>query len=132
MHPADGKHAGDPPAGAHDHLAADVLAEDAVRRADIVAPFRGHRGGLEPETVVCDRARCLVHDAVRRRSAVPEGEIEARQRQLEADDVGLQDAEGCLEKLLARLIPLENHDRARIHGAALYTACPCGSPLQIH
>src|SRR6185503_3490377 len=68
MHAADGKHAGDPPAGAHDHLAADVLAEYAVRRADIVAPFRGHRGGLEPQTVRCDRARCLVYDTVRRPS----------------------------------------------------------------
>ena len=93
MHPADGKHAGDPTAGAHDHLATDVLTEDAVRRADIVAPFRGDRRGLQPEPVVCDRARGLVHDAVRRRSAGAEREVEARQRQLEAHDVGLQDAE---------------------------------------
>jgi hypothetical protein len=63
--------------------------------------------------------------------AVLEGEVEARQCQLEAHDVRLQDAEGCLEELLARLIPLEHHDRARIHGAALYTRMPRGSAHQI-
>ncbi len=72
MHAADGKHAGNPPAGAHDHLAADVLAENAVRRTDVVSPFWGDRGGLQAEPVVCDSARGRVHHAVRRPPPVAE------------------------------------------------------------
>ena len=37
VHAAERDDAGDPAAGADDHLAADLLAEDAVGRADVVA-----------------------------------------------------------------------------------------------
>ena len=49
--------------GADDHLAADLLAQDPVRRADVVARLRRHRRRLQPEAVLADRGRRLVHDA---------------------------------------------------------------------
>ena len=40
VHAAERDDARDAPAGADDHAAADLLAQDAVRRADVVAPLR--------------------------------------------------------------------------------------------
>ncbi len=108
---ADGEDTRDPSPGADDHLAADVLAEDPVRRPDIVTTLRGHRRGLESEPVRRDRARRLVHDLVRRLASLPEREVEPRQRELEPEHLVLQDAKGGLEQLLPGLVSFENDDR---------------------
>ena len=92
MHAADREHAGDAPAGADDHLAADVLAQDPVGRADVVDSLGRDRRRLEAEPVLDDRARGLVDDAVAGRSSALEGEVELRKRKLEADDVRLEHA----------------------------------------
>ena len=47
-------------ARAHDHLAADLLAQDPVRRADVVARLGRHGRALQPEPVLADRRRGLV------------------------------------------------------------------------
>src|SRR5262249_42930030 len=41
-----------PPAGAADHPAADPLAEDPVRRADVAATLRGDGRRLQPEAML--------------------------------------------------------------------------------
>ena len=68
VHAAERHDAGDPPPGADDHLAADLLAEDPVRRADVVAPLGRDRRGLQAEAVLADRRGGLVHDLVLRRA----------------------------------------------------------------
>ena len=49
MDTSDGNDARNSPAGSHDHLAADLLAEDAVRRADVTGSFRGDRRRFQAE-----------------------------------------------------------------------------------
>ena len=61
---AERRDARDAAAGADDHLAADLLAEDAVRRADVAAALRRDRRGLQAEPVLADRRGGLVHDPV--------------------------------------------------------------------
>ena len=74
-----------------------------------VAAFR-------PSPCVADRRRSLVHDAVRRRAAAFEREVEARQFELEADHVGGEDAERLFEQFLPGLVAFEDHDRFWFHG----------------
>ena len=112
VHAAERHDARDAPARAHDHAAADLLAQDPVRRADVAGAFRRDRRRLQPQPVLADRPRRLVHDAVRGRAAVLEREVEARELELEPDHVRLQDAQRLLEQLLARLVALEDDDRA--------------------
>ena len=92
MHAADREHAGDAPAGADDHLAADVLAQDPVGRADVVHSLGRDGRRLQAEPVLDDRASGLVDDAVACRSSAFEGEVELRKRKFEADDVRLEHA----------------------------------------
>ena len=47
--------AGNAPAGADDHLAADLLAQDPVRRADVAARLGRDRRRLQAEPVLADR-----------------------------------------------------------------------------
>jgi len=98
----------------HDHLAADLLAQDPIRRADVAGALRRHGRGLQSEAVVADRGRGLVDDAVGRGAAALERQVEARQLKVDADDVGGEDAQCLLEQLLARLVSFEDDDR--LHG----------------
>ena len=75
---ADRKDSRDPPAGANDHLAADLLAQDPVRRADVAAALRRDCRRLEAETVRRDRLRGLVDDLIPRLATMLEREVEAR------------------------------------------------------
>src|SRR5262249_22671213 len=77
MHAAERSHARNPPAGANDDLAADLLTENAIRRADVAATLRCDRGRLQAQSVLPDRGGRLVHDAVVRLPASFEREIEA-------------------------------------------------------
>src|SRR5207244_7249313 len=56
--------AGDAAARANDDAAADLLPENPVRRADVVAALGSDRRGLQAESVFADRLCGLVHDAV--------------------------------------------------------------------
>ena len=65
MHAGDRPdHARDPPAGADDHLAVDLLAQDPVRGADVVLALGRDRRRLEPEAGLAHGARGLVDDLV--------------------------------------------------------------------
>ena len=108
---ADRHDARDPAARADDHLAADLLAEDPVRRADVVAALGRDRRRLEAEPVLADRRGRLVHDLVLRRAAAVEREVEAEELEREADHVRRENAERLLEQLLPGLVPLEDDDR---------------------
>ena len=108
---AERRDAGDPPSGADDHPAADLLAKDAVRRADVAAPLRRDRGGFQPEPVLADGRGGLVHDAVVGLAAPLEREVEPRELELDADHVGREHAEALLQELLAGLVALEDDDR---------------------
>ncbi len=70
---------------------------------------------FSPRPCVGDRAGCLVHDAVRGLAPLASDRSKRGSAQLDADDVGLQYANGCLEQLLPRLVALEDDDRARVH-----------------
>ena len=99
------------PAGAHDDPAADLLADDAVRRADVAASLGGDGGCLQAETVRADRRRRLVDDPVVGLAAPLEREIEARELELDPDHVRSKHAEALLQQLLAGLVALEDDDR---------------------
>ena len=111
MHAAERCDAGNPPPGADDHPAADLLAEDAVRRADVAAALRGHRGGLQPEPVLADRGGRLVHRPVVGLAAPFEREVEPWELELDPDHVRLEHAEALLQELLPGLVALEDDDR---------------------
>ena len=115
MDAAERDDAGDPAPGADDHLAADLLAQDPVRRADVVAALGRDRRRLEAEPVLADRPRGLVHDLVLRRAPVLEREVVARELELDPDHVRLERAEPFLEQLLPGLVTFEHDNRPRIH-----------------
>ncbi len=58
-----------PAAGADDHLAADLLAQDPVRRADVAAHLRRDRRRLQAEPGLANRRCRLVDDPVARSRA---------------------------------------------------------------
>ena len=107
---------GDSTPGADDHVASDVLPQDAVRASDVVLALGYDRRRLEAEPVLANRACRLVDDLVLRGPPVVEREVSARKLELEADDVGGQNAQRLFKQLLPRR-PFQDHDRARLHGA---------------
>ncbi len=110
VHASERHDAGNATARSHDHLAADLLAENPVRRADVAGPLRRHGGGLQAETVFANRLRCLVDDAVLRSAPSREREVEADEAELDADHVRREHAHRLLEKLLSGLVSFENDD----------------------
>jgi hypothetical protein len=107
--------AGDAPPGADDHVAADLLAEDAVRAADIAGALGSDRGRLEAKPVFADRAGGLVDDLVLGRAPCLERQVVARQLELEPDHVGRENAERLLEELLPGVVALEHDDSPCLH-----------------
>ena len=105
------------PTGADDDAAADLLPQDPVGRSHVVLSLRRHRRSLEPEAVVANGLRGVVDDAVGGLPALFEREVEARQRELQTDDVGRKDAQRGLEQLLPGLVSFQHHHCSRIHGA---------------
>jgi hypothetical protein len=116
VHAAERHHARDATPGPHDDLPADLLPQDAIRRADVVASFRGDRGGLEAEALLSDRLGSLVDDPVVRRSPRAQREVKTGELELEAGHLRGEDAEGFLQEFLARVIALEHNDRFGVHG----------------
>ena len=72
-------HPRNPPPGPDDDLAADLLAKDAVRRADVAGSFRCDRRRFQAETCLADRLRGLEDDLILRCAPGFEREIEARE-----------------------------------------------------
>src|SRR5919109_4960417 len=107
--------AGDAASGPDDDAAADLLAEDPVRRADVVLAFRRDRRRLQAEAVLPDRRGGVVDDRVVGPSPRLEREVEARQIELEADHVRHEHPQRFLEELLAGLVTLEHDDRVDFH-----------------
>ncbi len=97
VHAAERRDSRNPPPGAHDHLAADLLAQDAVRGADVAAPLGRDRRRLQTEAVLADRGCGLVHDPVAGLAALLEGEVEAREVELDVDHGGVEHAQALLE-----------------------------------
>src|SRR5205807_7363018 len=129
VRPAERHDARNPPAGPDDHAPADLLAEDAVGRADVVRALGRHRRGLQSEPVLANRGGRFVDDGVLRRPAVREREIEALQLEVDPRDVRCDDAERLLEQLLTGLVALEHHDRPGVHRCLSYwrdSRSPCG------
>ncbi len=126
MDAAERHDAGDAPAGANDHLAADLLADEPVRRADVVLALRRDRRRLQAQAVLSDRSGGFVHDPILRRSPRLEREVVAREVDLEADHVGSEHAERFLEQLLSRLVPLQHDDRVDVHGRRMLRGIQTG------
>src|SRR5204862_5203357 len=61
---AERRDARDPAAGADDDLAVDLLAQDAVRAADVVLALRRDRRRLDSEAGLADGSRSGDHDLV--------------------------------------------------------------------
>ena len=116
MDSAEGSDAGNPPAGADDHAAADLLPEDPVRRADIVGSLGRDRRRLQAESRLPERRGRLENDLVLRCSARLEREIEAWEIELEPGDLGREHAERLLEQVLPGLVPFQHDDSLRVHG----------------
>ena len=115
VHAAERHDAGDAPAGAHDDLAADLLAQDAVRRADVARALGRDRRGLQAEPVLADRAGGLVDDRVLRRAPTLEREVEADEARARRRSRPGRAPQGLLEQLLPGLVALEHDDG--LHGA---------------
>ncbi len=107
---------GDATAGSDDHLAADLLPQDAVRRAHVAALLGRDRGGLEPQPRTANCGRGLVYDPVLGLAPVLKGEVEPGERELDPDHLRRQHAERLLEQLLTGLVALEHNDCPCIHG----------------
>src|SRR6266511_6208116 len=56
--------------------------------------------------------------------SVLEGKVVAGKLELEADDVGGEDAQRLLEQLLPGLVPLEDHDRPHPGGSVVAASLP--------
>ena len=117
MHAAERNDAGNPSPGTHDHLPADLLAQDAVRGADAVTLLGRDRRGLQAEAVLANRLRGLVDDLVLARAPGLQREVEPREFEVEPGHLGSQDAEALLEQLLPGFVALEHHDRFGVHGS---------------
>ena len=115
VHAAEGNDPRDAPAGADDHAAADLLAEDPVRRADVLRAFRRDRRALQAAPGLAHGRRRVVHDAVRARAAILEREVVARQLDLEPDHVGREHAQRFFKQLLPGFVALEYDDRRARH-----------------
>ena len=113
---------GNPPAGTDDHLAADLLAQDPVRRADVVAALRRDRRRLQPQPVLADRARGLVHDPflVARRCS--------SERSKRGNSSSIPITSGWSTRSLPRAAPARSrHPRARQSSAAPSAADDTGA-----
>jgi hypothetical protein len=117
VHAAERNDPGDPASGAHDHLAADLLAEDPVGGADVAGLFRRDRRRLEPVPVLPNRGRSLVHHGVLRLATVRQREVVARELELDARHVGREHPQGLLEQLLPGLVTLQHDDRVHVAGS---------------
>ena len=114
MHAGDRRDAGDAAAGADDHLAVDLLAQDAVGRADVVLALGRDRRGLDarsPDSRIARAASWTTSLSVA--PALLEREVEAVELDVEADDVGVEHAQRLLEQLLPGLVALQDGDRER-------------------
>src|SRR5437763_2054353 len=119
VHAAERNHSRNPSAGPNDHAPVDLLAQDAVRRADVVGTLGRDGRRLQPEPRVANRRRRLVHDLVPGRPARSEREVEPVEAQLAPGDVGSENPQGLFEQLLAGLVALEHDDRLRAHRPCL-------------
>jgi hypothetical protein len=117
VHAAERHDARDAAPRPHDHLPADLLAQDAVRRADVVAPFRGDRGGLEAKAVLSNRLSSLVDDPVLRRLPRAQREVVTGKLELEPGHLRCEDAQGLLQEFLAGFIAFQHNDRFAVHGS---------------
>ena len=120
MHTAERNDAGDATAGPDDHLAADLLADEPVRRADVVLALRRDRRRFQSQAVLPDRSGGLVDDPVVGLPPRLEREVVAGEVELEADHVGSEHAERFLEELLPGLVPLEHAIVSTSMGAGCY------------
>ena len=112
-------HARDAPAGADDHLAVDLLAQDPVGRADVVLALGRDGRGLEPEPGLAHGLGGLGDDGVVGLAAVLEREVVVDELGLEPGDVGVEHADRLLEQLLPGLVALEDDDLEVVgHGRA--------------
>ena len=120
MRAADRDDAGDPPAGADDHVAADLLAEDAVRAADVACALGGHGRRFQAEPGLADRgaASCTTAFSVARRYSSERSKRGSSSSK--PDHVGRENAEGLLQQLLAGLVPFEHDDGRGLHGRRVY------------
>jgi hypothetical protein len=106
----------DPPAGADDDVAADLLAQDAIRAADVVLALRRDRRRLEAEACLADGGRGLVGDAVLRCAALLERKVVAGEIELETDDFRREQADRFVQQFLPGLVSFEYDDRLSGHG----------------
>jgi hypothetical protein len=106
----------DPASSPDDDPPADLLAEDAVRRADVAGALRRDRRRLQAEPMLPDRSRGLVHDGVVRLASRLEREIETGKLEREAGYIGCQNAQRLFEQFLPGFVSLEHDDRVRVHG----------------
>ena len=116
MHAAERHDPRDPSPGTHDHLAADLLPQDPVRRADVVASLRRDRRGLEAEAVLSDRPCGFVDDGVFGFPPRAEREVEAGELEVDARHLRREDTQSLLQQFLPGFVPFEHHDRFGVHG----------------
>ena len=99
-------------------LPVDLLAQDAVRRADVVARPPGVIvAAFRPKPVSHMAAAASVTQALRGRAAVPEREVVALELDVDAEHRRVEHPQRLLEQLLAGLVAFE-HDHPQAHAAA--------------
>src|SRR5439155_13760263 len=96
-----------------------------IWRAVVLSPLGRDRRRLDAEPARAHRLRRLVHDPVARRPAVLQRQVEPLEVERQLQHIGVQDAQGLLEQLLAGLVALQDSDAERIgHGARVRFGTP--------
>ena len=117
MHAGDRRHAREAPAGPDDHLAVDLLAQDAVGRPDVARALGRDRGCLQSQARHEHRLGGLGHDLVAGRPSMAKREVEALELELDSQQPRIQEAHRLLQQLLAGLVALHHHDLDRVDHA---------------
>src|SRR5579875_350550 len=116
-------------AGADDHRAAYLLAQNPVRRANVLSALRRDRRRLERQAG-CSYRRCgLVHDRIARAPPALQREVKALDREIQPEHLGVEHAQRLFKELLTGLVAFEHDNSQRLaHRPPLLPACShiCG------
>ena len=108
-------HAGDAAAGAHDHPAVDLLAQDRVGAADVAGTLGGDGRGLDAKPELAERGRGVEHALVTGLPPLLQREVEVPGFDLDPQHDRVEEAERLPEQLHAGLVAVEDGDRRARH-----------------
>jgi len=107
--PRQRPHPGYAPPGPHDDPPVDLLAKDRVGAAHVARPFRRDRRRLQAESGLTQCFGGVDDDLVSGLPSPLEREVEVAPLHLKPEHIGLEQAEGLVEQLLAGLVAVQHN-----------------------